>query len=504
MTVHTLVWVLPLVPVATGLAMLAARGRRLCAALDVLGSSAVLGAVLLLVHAVSASGPLAAGPFRVDAVAVPFLLLVGLLAVATSIYTIGWMRDEVAHRGMPPRFVRTYYALVHAFIATMIVTVEADNLGVLWIAMEGTTITSAILVGFHGHQHGLEAAWKYIIVTTIGISFGLFGTVLVFAAAAHAQGGALAGAMSWSTVAGMASRLDPGIVRIGFIFVIVGYGTKAGLAPVHMWLPDAHSQAPTPVSALLSGALIKCALLGIIRFHTIARGACGPELSGGLLILFGLVSVLVATPFILVQRDFKRLLGYHSVEHVGIIALGLGFGGRVGTYAALLHVINHGVTKALVFFVAGDAIRRSGSRDMHAIRGLLVVAPWAGTLLMLGALSLAGVPPFSIFVSELLVVRAGIAGDHLFAVALLLLAVVVIFAGLLHHVGGMAFGSPPSQGPRSASPVGHSPPPRTREREAAAPIAGMLVLAAIMLLLGLCIPPAVDRMLAAATEVILG
>jgi hydrogenase-4 component F len=296
--------------------------------------------------------------------------------------------------------------------------------------------------------------------------------------------------MSWSTIAGMAARLDPGIVRIGFIFVIVGYGTKAGLAPVHMWLPDAHSQAPTPVSALLSGALIKCALLGIIRFHTIARGACGPELSGDLLILFGLVSVLVATPFILVQRDVKRLLGYHSVEHVGIIALGLGFGGRVGTYAALLHVVNHGVTKALVFFVAGDAIRRSGSRDMHAIRGLLSVAPWAGTLLMLGALSLAGVPPFSIFVSELLVVRAGVGGDHLVAVALLLLGVVVIFAGLIHHAGGMA--------------LGPAPPGRRREAEAKTPIAAMLLLAAVMLILGVSIPPAFDRMLAAATEVVLG
>jgi hydrogenase-4 component F len=487
MTAAALVWILPLVPFASGAAMLAARDRRILAALDLAGSAVVLGGALALARAVAAAGPLAAGPLRVDALAVPFLLLVGLLALATAIYTVGWMRDEVAAKGMDPRHLRYYHALVHAFVATMLVTVEADNLGVLWIAMEGTTITSAVLVGFHGHHHGLEAAWKYIIVTTIGISFGLFGTVLVFAAAAHAQGG-LSGAMSWQAVAGMAARLDPGIVRIGFIFVVVGYGTKAGLAPVHMWLPDAHSQAPTPVSALLSGALIKCALLGIVRFHTIARGACGPDFSGGLLVLFGVVSVLVATPFILVQRDLKRLLGYHSVEHVGIIALGLGFGGRVGTYAALLHVINHGVTKALVFFVAGDAIRRSGSRDMHAIRGLLAVAPWAGTLLLLGALSLAGVPPFSIFVSELLVLRAGIGGEHLVAVALLLLAVVVIFAGLLHHAGGMAFGAAP----------------RAREREAAAPVIAMFLLAAVMLLLGVWIPPAVDRMLTAATEVVLG
>ncbi len=483
-------WILPLVPAVTGLAMLAIRDRRLLAALDLAGSLVVLGLGLVVAREVGASGPLARGPFRADAVAIPFLLLIGFLAVAVSIYTAGWIPAEIAKGELKARSLRFYYALVHAFIATMLVTVLADNLGILWIAMEGTTITSAILVGFHGHQHGLEAAWKYIIVTTIGISFGLFGTVLVYAAAAHAQGGVSAGAMSWSNVAGIASRLDPGIVRIGFIFVVVGYGTKAGLAPLHMWLPDAHSQAPTPVSALLSGVLIKCALYGIIRFHTIARGACGPELSGQLLLLFGLVSVIVATPFILAQRDFKRLLGYHSVEHVGIIALGLGFGGKVGTYGALLHTINHGVTKALVFFVGGSAIGRYGTRDMHAIRGLLAVAPWAGTLLLLGAFSLAGTPPFSIFVSEIQVLRAGIGGGHFVAVAILLLMVVVIFAGLIHHAGRMALGRPPDDVVRGG--------------EAAAPVAAMLLLAAVMVLLGLAIPAGLDGILSRATEVILG
>jgi hydrogenase-4 component F len=259
--------------------MLLVRDHRLLSILDVGSSLAVLALVLGIARQVGERGPVSAlGTFRADDVALVFLLLVGLLSVAVAIATVGWMRQELARGEMRPERLRYYYALVQGFVATMLFTVLADNLGVLWIAMEGTTITSAILVGFHGHQHGLEAAWKYIVVTTIGISFGLFGTVLIFAAAAHAHGGSLVDAMSWRAVAGMAGRLDPGIVRIGFIFVVVGYGTKAGLAPVHMWLPDAHSQAPTPVSALLSGALIKCALLGIIRFQIIARGACGPEL----------------------------------------------------------------------------------------------------------------------------------------------------------------------------------------------------------------------------------
>jgi hydrogenase-4 component F len=468
--------------------MLTTRDRRILSAIDVGGSTVLLVLALVLAREVAAGGPRAFGVFRVDDLGLVFLLLLVVLTLAVSIYTVGWLRQAVAVGNMKAESVRSYFALVHAFVATMVVTVLADNLGVLWIAMEGTTITSAVLVGYHGHQHGLEAAWKYIIVTTIGISFGLFGTVLIYAAAAAVPQGAVA--MSWSAIMKVAPTLDPSIVRIGFIFVMVGYGTKAGLAPMHLWLPDAHSQAPTPVSALLSGVLIKCALLGIVRFQTIAAAACGPAFPAMVLVAFGLTSVVVATPFILAQHDIKRLLGYHSVEHVGIIALGLGFGGTVGTYGALLHVVNHGVTKALAFFAAGTAIARYGTRDMRLIRGLLAVAPIGATLLMLAALSLAGVPPFSIFVSELMVLRAGIGHGHWVAIAIFLTMVVVIFAGLLHHVGAMAFGKPTAAA--------------GREPEAASPLLAMLLLAAIMVLLGLTIPASVDGLLRRATEVVIG
>src|SRR3990172_6823861 len=375
--------------------MLTTRDRRILSAIDVGGSAVLFALTLVLAREVASSGPRALGVLRVDDLGLVFLLLVAVLTLAVSIYTVGWLRQAVAVGNMSAGSLQSYFALVHAFVATMVVTVLSDNLGVLWIAMEGTTITSAVLIGYHGHRHGLEAAWKYIIVTTIGISFGLFGTVLVYAAAAAAGAGIHggAGALSWSAIMQVAPRLDPGIVRIGFIFVMVGYGTKAGLAPMHLWLPDAHSQAPTPVSALLSGALLKCAPLGLIRFPTIAAAACCPAFTAQVLIVFGLTSVVVATPFILAQHDLKRLLGYHSVEHVGIVALGLGFGGPVGTYPALLPVVNHGVTKALAFFAAGKAIARYGTRDMRVIRGLLAVAPIGATLLMLAALSLAGGPP---------------------------------------------------------------------------------------------------------------
>jgi hydrogenase-4 component F len=468
--------------------MLTTRNRRILSAIDVSGSAVLVALSLLLAREVAVGGPRALGVFRVDDLGLIFLLLLAVLTLAVSIYTVGWLEQAVAVGNMKAEYLRSYFALVHAFVATMVVTVLADNLGVLWIAMEGTTITSAVLIGYHGHHHGLEAAWKYIIVTTIGISFGLFGTVLIYAAAAAAGVQGNAGAMSWSAIMTVAPMLDPGIVRIGFIFVMVGYGTKAGLAPMHLWLPDAHSQAPTPVSALLSGVLIKCALLGIIRFQTIAAAACGPAFPAQVLLVFGLTSIVVATPFILAQHDIKRLLGYHSVEHVGIVALGLGFGGSVGTYGALLHVVNHGITKALAFFAAGTAIARYGSRDMRVIRGLLTVAPIGATLLMLAALSLAGVPPFSIFVSELMVLRAGIGHGQWVAIAVFLAMVVVIFAGLLHHVGAMAFGEPTAAA--------------GREAEASFPLVGMVLLAAIMVLLGLTLPASYDGLLRGATEII--
>src|ERR1039458_2925769 len=292
--------------------MFTTRDRKILSAIDVGGSTVLAVLALVLAREVAAGGPRALGIFRIDDLGLVFLLLLVVLTLAVSIYTVGWLKQALAVGNMKAESVRSYFALVHAFVATMVVTVLADNLGVLWIAMEGTTITSAMLVGYHGHQHGLEAAWKYIIVTTIGISFGLFGTVLVYAAAAAVHGGV--SAMSWSAIMKVAPGLDPSIVRIGFVFVMVGYCTKAGLAPMHLWLPDAHSQAPTPVSALLSGVLIKCALLGIIRFQTIAAAACGPAFPAEVLLVFGLTSVVVATPFILVQKDIKRLLGYHSID----------------------------------------------------------------------------------------------------------------------------------------------------------------------------------------------
>jgi hydrogenase-4 component F len=468
------------------------RGRRALAAVDLAGSAAVLALAAAVAARVADAGPVRFGFLYVDALSVVFILIVGLLALATAIYSVHWFERAVSTGEIPGKHLWIYFLLLDGFLFTMLLTVVSDNLGVLWIAMEGTTIASALLVGFHGRRDSLEAAWKYIIVTTVGIALGLFGTALFYAAAAHAVG-ASEDLFRWTKLVSIADKLDPTIVKIAFTFVFIGYGTKAGLAPMHAWLPDAHSEAPSPVSALLSGALIKCGIFALLRFQAIAARACGPQFGNGFFLTFGLISIVIATPFILLQRDAKRLLGYHSVEHLGIIATGIGFGGVAGLYAALLHTINHAVTKALAFFAMGDAVSYAGSRDMHRIRGLIEVAPFAATLLLLAAFSLAGTPPFSIFVSELLILRKGIGDGRLFAAVVFLASVAVIFGGLVHHVGFMAFGRPGR---------------RLAERAAADrnvwSIAAMLLLAAPMVVLGLSIPAGLDGLLARAARAILG
>ena len=370
---ETLLWVLPLVPTVTALLMLTTRDRRILSAIDVGSSTVLLALTLVLLRDVARGGPRTLGVFRVDDLGLVFLLLLVVCTLAVSVYTVGWLKQAVAVGNMKAESLRSYFVLVHAFVATMVVTVLADNLGVLWIAMEGTTITSAVLIGYHGHRHGLEAAWKYIIVTTIGISFGLFGTVLVYAAAADVMGSA--GTMSWSAIMQVAPTLDPGIVRIGFIFVMIGYGTKAGLAPMHLWLPDAHSQAPTPVSALLSGVLIKCALLAMIRFQTIAA-ACGPSRKSAA----GLrpYSVVVATP----SSWRSTISSACSATTASNTSASWRFGSASAAPwapTARSVVVNHGVTRS-AFFAAGShrplrlatcrhwALSRRSARPPHARR----------------------------------------------------------------------------------------------------------------------------------------
>lgn len=394
---------------------------------------------------------------RADALSAVLILIISILGFLTSLYSLGYMGREIEESLVDLRKLRRYYFLLHLFIFTMLLVCVTDNLGILWIAIEATTLASAFLVAFYGHEHALEAAWKYIILCTVGIAFALFGTIFVYLASVNLLDTAeqTKYALNWSYLVGVASKLDPRFMKLAFLFILVGYGTKAGLAPMHTWLPDAHSQAPTPISALLSGVLLNCALYGLIRFHILVTRSVGPDFSGHLLLLFGIFSLAIATPFILVQNNYKRLLAYSSMEHIGIITIGLGFANALGIYGALLHLFNHAITKALMFLTVGNVRLKYKTTKIDKLRGgVLHVMPLTGTLLLIGMLGLAGVPPFSIFLSEFTILSAGFAGTgtygrRSFLASLLFLSFITcIFAGLVYHIARMAFGVPPERIPQ--------------------------------------------------------
>ncbi len=411
---------------------------------NAVGATVTLGAGIVLAARVFVGGPVAAQGdlIYVDALGALLLAVIVLVGFLAALYSIGYLKRDVEHGKVPPDRVGWYYLGYHAFIWTMIVTGVVNNLGLLWVAIEATTLVSALLVGFYRTKAALEAAWKYLVLCTVGITFALFGVLLTYYASAE-QLGQEAG-LSWTVLMEHAGQLDPSLMKLAFVFVLVGFGTKAGFVPMHTWLPDAHSQAPSPISAVLSGVLLKCGLYGVIRFHLIVAGTL-PDFSSNLLLGFGLLSVAVAVPFILVQRDLKRLLAYHSVEHIGLIATAVGLGGPLGLFAGLLHLFNHAMAKALLFFVAGNLAQRYGTTQMSRIRDALQTMPATGTLLLVGTLAITGVPPFAIFVTEFGIVGASFSRGLWVVGILLVVALAIVFAGAFGHALEMAFGRPGSR-----------------------------------------------------------
>jgi len=315
-----------------------------------------------------------------------------------------------------------------------------NNLGMLWVAIEMTTLISAFLVGFYNSKESVEAAWKYIIICSVGIIFALLGTIL-FSYAFSISG--LSKSLNWSDIVPVAHILDKDILKVAFIFILVGYGTKAGLAPMHTWLPDAHSQAVAPISALLSGVLLKTAIYAILRFGMIIIKSIGFAYFAHLMILFGVISLVISSGFILVQKDLKRLLAYSSIEHIGIISIGFGLGVPLAIAGALLHVFNHAVTKSLMFFGAGNIVSVYKKHNMNAIRGVLKALPFTGIMMLLGMFALTGFPPFSIFISEIMILIAAFTNGSYVIAALLLFFLSVIFGAFVYHFGKMIFGNLP-------------------------------------------------------------
>ncbi len=391
-----------------------------------------------------------------DALSIYFILLVNLVVFVASWFINGFlMHKQQNNTRHNPRQFHFFFNLFHL---TMLAVPMVRNLVFLWIAVELTTVFSTILVGYRGDRKALEAAWKYIIITTTGIIFALLGTLFLANAIQPDLLQSATDPLDWSWLAtpNIAGKLDQTFVKLSFLFVLVGYGTKAGFAPMHTWLPDGHGEAPFPVSALLSGVLLKSALYALLRFYTITKLALaqsGTNFLPASWLIVGLFSLGLATPFILKENRFKRILAYHSLEHMGIIAFGVGIGSSLALFGVLLHALNHALTKALMFLTYGH-VRQiyatqspNGQISDEDVKGVLSSLPYSGVLLMLGGLALVGVPPFNIFMSEFIILWAALAKPFtwmsLFAVSAFLITVTIIFAGLVRHLSRVILGKPP-------------------------------------------------------------
>ena len=380
--------------------------------------------------------------FHLDALASIFLLLIGVIGFLTGWYSIPYIRHDAKEGLLTASQIKQYYLFFNLFIFTMLIVALSNNVVMMWVGIEATTLTTVFLVGIYNNKLSLEAAWKYVIVCTAGVAFGLYGTLLIYANGADIMIDAHQ-AVFWTSLVPYASQFDAMLVQIAFVFVVIGFGTKAGLFPMHTWLPDAHSEAPSPVSALLSGVLLKCAILIVIRFYILAIEAVGPEFPQTVMLIIGIFSVAVAAFSVLMQNDLKRKLAYHSCENIGIVALCLGFGGPLGIAAALLHCVTHGFTKALLFCLSGNVLMKYGTRDLTKIKGILQVAPTTAVLLAIGLFGLAGFPPFAMFVSEVMAIVAGIVAGHIWIVVIFGIALTVVIAACIHIIAHSVFGKAP-------------------------------------------------------------
>ena len=456
-----------------GAAVLALAGHRSRAPeINAFFSFATFAAAAALVARVVADGPLSAlgNLLFVDSLNVFLVALTAFVAMTTSLFSRPYMRIEREHGRISAAGMRLYHSMYQLFSFTMLLVLTTNNLGVMWVAMEAATLSTVLLVALYRTHASLEAAWKYFILCGVGIAQALFGTILVYFAAQKVLGPG-GGSLLWTNLNEMKGQLEPTVMAIAFVFLMVGYGTKVGLVPLHNWLPDAHAEGPTPISAVLSGLLLNVALYALIRFKVITDGALQRPFAGGLLMGFGLLSVVVAAFFLSRQRDVKRMFAYSSIEHMGLITFAFGMGGPVASFAGLLHMTVHSLTKSAIFFAVGHAAQKTGSQAMEKIRGLVEVSPTVGWGLMLGTVAILGIPPFGVFASEFLILTTAIA-ERPWAAPILLLSLGVSFAAIFGKVQPMVFGEP------SAARLPHRPA-----------IIPVFVHLGLVLMLGLYTPP---------------
>jgi len=459
-------------PLAGG-ALLALIGhRRYAPEVNAAVSVVTFSAAALLVKRVIEEGSISAleEQFFVDSLNVFLVALTAFVSMTTSLFSRPYMRIERSHGRVTDAGMRLYHAMYQLFCFTMLLVLTTNNLGVMWVAMEAATLTTVLLVALYRTHASLEAAWKYFILCGVGIAQALFGTILVYFAAERILGSGMT-ALLWTHLDSVKAGLEPTVMSIAFVFLLVGYGTKVGLVPLHNWLPDAHAEGPTPISAVLSGLLLNVALYALIRFKVITDGALERPFAGALLTGFGLLSVAVAAFFLSRQRDIKRMFAYSSIEHMGLITFAFGLGGPVASFAGLLHMTVHSLTKSAIFFTVGHAAQKSGTQLMEGIRGLVRASPALGWGMMLGAVAILGLPPFGVFASEFLILTTAIAQQP-WAAPILLVSLGVSFAAIFGKVQAMVFGEPTVA--------------RLPHRPALIPVFAHL---GIVLLLGLYIPP---------------
>jgi hydrogenase-4 component F len=483
---------LVMVPALSGLLCLLTRQRRAWEQLNLAAFFAVAALAAEVCATVIRHGELSAlhGFLRVDALGALVVGLTAFVSLATGIYAVGYFRRDEQDGRITTGQLRRYYVLTPVFVSAMLFVPLADNLGVMWVAVESTTLASVLLVTFYNQKTSFEAGWKYIIIGSIGISLALFATILTYYSAIGVLGPHTQGGMNWSVLIPVADKLNPQAMRLAFIMALLGYGTKAGLAPMHTWKPDAYAEAPVPSAALLGAAFINCAVYGIIRFDALAEKCLGHDFPGTLLGAFGVGSILIAVPFVLVQRNFRRILAYSSIDHAGIMVAALGFGGKLGALGALLHMLFHGVTKPLMFFCAGNVQQHFGTPYFRKVTGVIHALPWTGGLFLVATLAVTGTPPFSLFQSEFTALSAALAAARPWSAGLFIAGVVTIFAGFLVHMAKLNLGDP-------------GPAPSLK-RECPWKLAAMLLVLAPLTAFALVLPAPIYQLVQSAANLLVG
>jgi hydrogenase-4 component F len=443
-------------------------GYRITARLNVLGTMLTLLAALSLFFERPPAGPY----LIVDDLNIVFIVLTTFIAFTTSIFSATYIGHELEIGRLTPTFLRFYHAMFQILMFAMNLALVANNIGLMWVAIELATLTTVLMVGIYRTHAALEAAWKYFILGSVGIALALFGTILIYMAARPVIGEGLP-AMIWTNLLTRGADFDPALLNVAFVFLLLGYGTKVGLAPLHAWLPDAHAEGPTPISAVLSGLLLNVALYALLRFKLLLATNPNALAAGPLMMTMGLISLIFASFMLYRRRDIKRMFAYSSIEHMGIITFAFGIGGPLANFAGLLHMTMHSLTKSAIFFAVGHIAQVKGTQRIADMGGLTVTNPALGWGLVLGVVAIAGLPPLGIFMSEFLLVSSTFAREPWLAI-LLVFGILVGFGALFLRLNAIAFGEP--RGPSGKATASYLP---------------MYAHLALVFVAGIYLPPAV-------------